>query len=299
MLQRGKYDLTIQAQKAIVYAVAQIKPEDTAFKEYEFDLKEFYQICGIERDSYKELKRTLTKLKQKVWWITLEDGHTESAVSWFSKIRISPKSGKVKIKFDEDMMPYLLELSKQHREQGRFYTTYHLKHILPMKSKFSPRLYELLKSYKQNKISWFFELEDLKALLCDNDEEGKPLMPKSWSNFAEFKRRVLDPAVEEINKFTDLNIAYKTEKVGVKVVRVKFAMYNKTKAQLKDVNEEILTELDGEYQLRILKEAEREENDPLEILKRQQELAVAEEMFEDELQAKKERGWKEFYGKKR
>ena len=90
----------------------------------------------------------------------MPEGETESAVSWFDVVRTNKKSGKVTVAFHRDMMPYLVELAKQ-AEQGMFYTGYNLQFILPMSSRYSPRLYEILKSYQKNNREWFFELEDL------------------------------------------------------------------------------------------------------------------------------------------
>lgn len=230
MVQKTRYSLSIQEQRAVLYAISKIKPEDTLVSEYTFDIKDFYNVIGWRKESYTEFKAMLKKLRDKSWWITLEDGETESAVSWFSTVRSNQKSGKVTIKFHEDMMPFLIQLA-----QGEgFYTKYRLQYVLPMSSQYSPRLYELLKSYQYNNRQWFFDIDDLKHKLdC-----------KSYANFNDFKRRVLDPAVEEINKYTDIAIFYSTEKEGRKVVKVHFFMDRKTKTEILEVQKAINEELD-------------------------------------------------------
>lgn len=45
-------------------------------------------------------------------------------------MNIEQKSGTVTVRFDDDMMPYLLEVTKQNK----YFTHYQLKYILPMKS---------------------------------------------------------------------------------------------------------------------------------------------------------------------
>lgn len=113
-------------------------------------------------------------------------------------------------------MPFLLELAKQ-AEMGEYYTGYSLQYILPMSSQYSPRLYELLKSYQKNNREWFFNIEELKRILD----------AQSYDRWPDFKRRILEPAVNEINEYSDLNVAYDTEKEGRKVTRVIFYMAGK------------------------------------------------------------------------
>ena len=185
MIQKARFTLTIQEQRSVLYAISKIKPEDTYLNEYTFELQDFYRVIGWNKESYNEVKAMLKGLTDKSWWITLPTGE-ESVVRWFTTVRVNKSSGKVTIKFHEDMMPYLIQLAKGKE----FYTSYQLQYVLPMSSQYGPRLYEILKSYQSNNRQWFFTVEDLKHRLdCAN-----------YKNFADFKRRALDPAVEEINK---------------------------------------------------------------------------------------------------
>ena len=247
MIQKARFSLSVQEQRAVLYAVSKITPTDTHLTEFVFDIKDFYRMIGWEKQSYTEFKQLLIGLKSKCWWMLMPDGETESAVSWFSKVRTNQKSGKVTVRFDEDMMPYLIQLAAQ----GEYFTNYQLKYVLPMSSQYSPRLYELLKSYQINNARWFFDIDELKRLLdC-----------QKYVDFHDFKRRVLEPAVEEINKYTDLKIVYKTEKEGVKVTKVWFAMMGKTQTELLNTDKVINEELDGQIDLfELLEEAN---NDPL------------------------------------
>ena len=237
MIQKARYTLSPREQKCVLYAISRIKPTDNAFVEYTFNLREYYDICGLADESYTELKGILKGLRDRSWWVEIDDKGTESAVSWFTTVRTNKRSGKVTIKFHEDMMPFLLELAKQ-AQLGEFYTGYKLQYVLPMSSQFSPRLYELLKSYQKNNREWFFDIDDLKRVLdCQN-----------YKNFNDFKKRALDPAVEEINQYTDLNVAFDTvrEGRGGKVTRVIFYMANKTPERLVDTHLHISETLDGQ-----------------------------------------------------
>lgn len=242
MIQKGRHELTLQEQRCVLYAISKIKPEDSVFQEYTFELSDFYKLCGLQGDSYTDLKSILVGLKQKTWWVeTAPD--VESTVSWFNKVRTNKKSGTVTVRFDDDMMPYLLELTKNNQ----YYTHYQLKYILPMKSQYAIRLYELLKSYQRNNYEWFFEIDTLKKQLnCEN-----------YKDFYDFRRWVLEPAVAEINEFTDIKIAWEPVKERRKVVRVTFYMVGKKKSALLEADRAIQDALDGQIDiLELLEESE-------------------------------------------
>lgn len=243
MIQKGRHELSLQEQRCVLYAVSKIKPEDTVFQEYTFELSDFYKLCGLQGDSYTELKAILQGLSDRSWWATINDKGTESLVRWFSTLRTNKRSGKVTIEFHKDMMPYLLELTKENQ----YYTHYQLKYILPMKSQYAIRLYELLKSYQRNNYEWFFDIEQLK----------KQLNCESYKDFKDFRRRVLEPAVAEINEFTDIKIAWEPMKEGRKVVRVVFYMVGKNKTDLLEADRAINDNLDGQINLLDLLEESR------------------------------------------
>ena len=235
MIQKGRFKLSKQEQRAVLYAISKIKPTDTHLTEYVFDIRELYRIIGWEKESYTEFKAMLLALKSKSWWAEIDDKGTESAVSWFSTVRVNKRTGKVTLKFHEDMLPFLIQLT----EQGEFYTFYNLKCVLPMSSKHSPRLYEILKSYQKNNREWFFETDKLKRLMDS----------LSYKNFNDFKRFVLDPAVEEINKYTDLRIKYILQREGRRVARVHFLMDEKTISEKFKADMAVDVALDGQLNL--------------------------------------------------
>lgn len=272
MIQKARFNLSVVEQRSVLYAISKIKPGDTHLKEYTFDIKDLYGVIGWKKESYTEFKAMLKKLRDRSWWILMQDGETESAVSWFSTVRSNKKTGKVTIKFHEDMMPYLIQLA----EQNVFYTSYNLKYILPMSCQYSPRLYEILKSYKLNNLDWFFDVEKLKYLLdCQN-----------YERFPDFRRFVLEPAVEEINKYTDLQIAYKCEKEGRRVARITFRMFAKTEKELFETQKTIQDKLDG--QLDIFSIQEELSHDPLLKLTQERKKTILQEEYEESQKREKE-----------
>nr|WP_181365794.1 replication initiation protein [Butyrivibrio fibrisolvens]AAA99531.1 putative plasmid replication protein [Butyrivibrio fibrisolvens]prf//2120283B replication protein [Butyrivibrio fibrisolvens] len=205
IIQRAQCDLGLLEQKTFCYAVSKVKPDDIAGTEYTFSINEYCDVCGINRNdgrTIENVKSALKRLRDKSFYLQDENGNYV-LIGWLGKARVSPKSGKIKIKFDEDMQKYLTGLYNN-------YTQYSLLCVLPMKSAYSIRLYELLKSYAGLHRKEF-EIESLKAKLC-----------APYSDFYEVRRKVLDVAVREINLYTDLEVSWQPINKGRKVVKIHF-----------------------------------------------------------------------------
>ena len=186
----------------------------------------------------------------------------------------SELSGRyVEIKIHEDIMPYVFDLEKQKREKNLFYTAYYLQNVSMLSQMSSQTLYELLKSYENVQNGWRSEYgtgteNDIQTRLAvytqesDQLEETRPkgkggrkrkniyrrqslvpIIPKSWSNFAVFRRDVLDPAMHEINLYTDIEFRYEASKVDINGVRrrkystITFYIRKKTPAQREETDQ--------------------------------------------------------------
>ena len=140
---------------------------------------------------------------------------SETTVSWIDKATIYKKSGKVKIRLDEDLKPYLLMLSKN-------YTAFPLHNIIKMKTKYGIMLYELLKSVANLGKYIEFSVEEIKEHLdC-----------VSYDNFANFKKRVLLPALADINTYTELKVEVDYKKTGRINTHLLFTITNLNQSQL-------------------------------------------------------------------
>lgn len=226
IIQKSRYELSLPEQRAICYICSLIKPRTKLDKanqvpfqlEYDFQLIDYARICGIPTDGrfYLDTKELLKGLVKKVMWLTLPDG-TETTVNWVSKVWINRRSGKVKVRIDEDMAPYLFDLQEK-------FTSYGLYNVLKMKSQYSIRLFELLKSYAYQ-LQKTFEVDELKKLLMVD-------AVKSYHDYGMFRQKVLEPAIREVNELTELNITMEPETKGRKVIKVKFTISKKTNLEM-------------------------------------------------------------------
>lgn len=211
MVQKARYNLSITELKLLAFVISKIKPTDEELIEYSFSIKDFCQVCGIDYangKNYNRVKALLKGLRDKSFWMTDENGH-EVLVGWLQKAKISKGSGVIKVKLDEDMQKYVIGLFDN-------FTQYELLSTLPMKSAYSFRIYEILKSYAFTK-QHSFRVDDLKSKLG----------AEHYKNFKDFRNRVLDRAVKEINLYTDIEISWEPEYYGRKVEQVIFHIKQK------------------------------------------------------------------------
>lgn len=194
LIQKSRFQLSLQEQKILLYLISQITPYDEDFQLYEFSVTDFCRICGMSPTAggnYTELKSAIKSICDKSLWVKLADGE-ETLLRWIEKPYINKRSGTIKIRLDKDMRPYLLQLKEN-------FTSYELIYTLKFSSKYSIRLYELicsihyhdLETYKRN-----YGLDELRILLGAETY-------KTWQSF---KERVLFPAMNEINNFSDKNL---------------------------------------------------------------------------------------------
>jgi len=219
LIQRSRFQLSLLEQKIILYLISKIKPSDMEIKEHVFKIDDFFKACGFVNsgENYKIIKQAILSLRNRGMWVTLANG-TEITISWIEKAMINRKNGSVTIKIDDLLKPYLLQLKEN-------FTQYELLYTLAMQSQYSPRLYEILKSHEYKK-SISYDLEELK----------RTMSAENYNLFGDFRRRVLDIAVREINELSDIAVTYELVKKERKYVGIKFAIKMKN-----DIDERIAT----------------------------------------------------------
>ena len=292
MIQKGLFSMNLMENKALNYLVSKIKPNDPPGKIYTFNCQEFQALLNwsTAADSYGRVKIMLQNLGDMSWWLDNvidESGKPkDKLLRWFHITNLDPGTGDIELSFHEETFPYLCEL-QEGREKGNYFTAYKLQNVTLMKHVYSPRIYELLKSYQFNNQKWTFENGtgtdfDIQRRIADTvidkkSRKSKIQVPKGWANWHIFKRDVLDPAVKEINLYTDIKVAYigKKEDIHHKKTRairtIEFYMVGKTEPEKMRTEEYI----DAEYR-------EIEDRD------RFHQMTLEETFFSNHMKAKEE-----------
>lgn len=203
LIRKAKYNLTVNQQKIIAYLISKIKPTDTELKKYEISIQDFCRLCGIDNNHfYTEIKTIVDNLDNKTFWVDTKEKIFK--FRWFSEVEIIKESGTINIQLNSNIKKYLIDLKED-------FTQYELYNILALRSKYSIRLYEWFKSYSFLKEKTI-EINELKYIL----------EAECYTNFKDFRNRVIDKAINEINEYTDLITSYKAIYKGKKVVKLIF-----------------------------------------------------------------------------
>lgn len=200
-----RYDLNLREQKVLLYLISKIKPEDDKSSKYQISVTTLCDVCGIDqsRGNIIELRKIMLDLRNKGFWIPTQSGGSVTT-SWLAKCEFDKANITATVTFDEDLLPYLLQLREN-------YTSYELEFVLAMQSKHAIRLFELVKSYA---YQGFFDisLADLRDIL----------RVTGYAEYNNFRVRVLDTAVSEINRYTDLTVSFEAVRNGRKVASIRF-----------------------------------------------------------------------------
>lgn len=215
LIRNTRYELSAIQQKILIYIISKIVADDKDFKRVHFRMVEYCDIAGIKKSGkgYELVKESIQDLRNRSWWI--KDGKKDVLFSWIDTAEIEENSGDIEIVLSESLRPYLLDI------RGNF-TKYQLVNVLVLRSKYSIRLYEIFKSYLWLH-RWEIQLDDFRELVGINDK---------YKDFTEFKRNVITPSIKEINKYTDLQIEFKTIKKGRNIDKLVYKIEEKSGYQL-------------------------------------------------------------------
>ena len=139
---------------------------------------------------------------------------------WVQKIAYREKSGAVYFQFSTDLIPLITNLKE-------YFTSYYLSQTADFSSSYATRLFELLMQWKSTNSIPVMALHELRNSLGVEENQYKLV--------ADFKKRVLDIAVNQINETTDYKIEYEQHKEGRTITgfSFKFKLKNsKSKAQI-------------------------------------------------------------------
>ena len=134
---------------------------------------------------------------------------------WLQDVRYLDDEGAIEVCFTRLVVECITRLDGAEQ----FFTQYLLSQTANLKSVYAVRLYELLIQWKTAGKTPLFELSLFRSQMGLNDDEYKIM--------GNFKLRVLDLAVNEINEKTDLTVSYTQEKKGRLIHGFKFTVKQK------------------------------------------------------------------------
>ena len=202
----ASYRLSIDEVRILALTIGTMDPKSNQ-KIFDFTVADFVrEFPEISQDNaYKQIQAAIKRIYDRS--VKTEDKERITEFRWVSSRTYFKKEGRFRIAMTDEVMPYLTQLKGQ-------FTQYQLKHIAYFNSAHSIRIYELITQYR-SVGSREITVEKLKEWLQ---------VEESYSRWNNFKARVLDPAISEINEKSDLFVEYEPIKKGRKVTGIEFSI---------------------------------------------------------------------------
>ena len=215
----ASYNLEVTEQRLILLAILNARETGngiTSDSKLEIHAKDYASRFDISNDgAYKALKNAVLNLFDRQFSFKEQDkkGNVGTVKSrWVSRIKYIDDSATLEITFAPDVVPLITRL-EQH------FTSYQLKQVSQLTSKYAIRLYELLIAWREVGKTPRIELEDFRSKIGVDDTE--------YTAMNDFKKRVLEPAIKQINKYTDITATYEQHKKGRLISAFSFSFKQK------------------------------------------------------------------------
>lgn len=231
----ASYQLSAVEQRIVLAAISRIPKNQpiTDDELYPVSVNEL-QLLGVhEKTAYRDLKEGINRLYERSINLSVDDKSIK--MRWVQEVQFLDSQSVIGIRFSKPILPFISNLSRE-------FTKYALSDIAGINSGYGIRIYELLVQYRQigkREIS----VDNLRTML----ELGK-----KYPLFADFKKRVIDTAVDQINEYSPLRVTYEQKKTGRKVTHITFSFKEKTRSigqESKDIPKEFYKLTDAQINM--------------------------------------------------
>ena len=253
----SRYKFDIWEMRFFLSVLAKIDRDDQNFEVYRIKYRDIIKDFGlISNNAYAMLRegakslmlKTVTANYEKNGVIRGEIYHLIRKMDYLEEGQTMRQGIEnheyIDVKIEEELRPFLLQLSKN-------FTAYDLRNVAKLGT-YSIRVYELLKQY-ESLGKRTIDVEEMKVMFDLN---------KEYPLFANFYQKVISPAIDEINKYSDLKVS-KPERIkdGRRIVALVFKFSKKAN---EDITESITNTRGEDDTPKILFDAENTETSTIE-----------------------------------
>lgn len=201
------YKLTLDEMRVLLLTIGKIDPlAENHHRDFEFTVAEFAECFGAdEKSAYQQVQKAIDKLSGRLVVIERNE-KLQRKVTFLTEQVYFYGEGRFQVILHEKLMPLISDIKEK-------FTKYNLEFIAKFTSFHAIRLYEILAQHRRYGFREI-ELETLKNWLQIADKYGN-----RWDNF---KVKLLEPAILEINEKSDLFVSYEPIKRGRKIAGLKF-----------------------------------------------------------------------------
>lgn len=203
----ASYNLELTEQRLIMLAIINARESGqgiTADSKLEIHASDYAKLFNVSADaSYKALREAVNNLFNRQFSYTAEYKKTGKVgivrSRWVSRIFYVDDLALLEITFAPDVVPLITRLEEH-------FTKYEAKQVAHLTSKYATRLYELL-------IAWR-EVGKVPQLELSEFRNRLGLVDNEYAAMSDFKKRVLEPSIKQINEHTDITATYEQHKKG-------------------------------------------------------------------------------------
>ena len=215
----ASYNLDLVEQRLILLAIVEARGSGkgiNANDPLEVHAESYINQFNVARQTaYQALKDACKDLfaRQFSYQEINKRGNVENVLSrWVSEIRYIDDEATVKLIFAPAIVPLITRLEEQ-------FTKYELQQISNLSSAYAVRLYELLIAWLSTGQTPVIELTEFRNKIGILDDE--------YTRMGNFKDRVLNLAIAQINEHTDITVKYEQHKKGRNISGFSFSFKQK------------------------------------------------------------------------
>lgn len=232
---RGLPDLTLKARKLLLIAIGQCQIKDTEFYEYSISIQEFAKLMDIDSSHVYQVADSITEeLIRAIIRIDFGDEEGFKKIPLFAECEY--RSGIIKFQLNQKMTQTLLGL------KGDF-TQPLLNDFMKMKSPYSMQIWHLMQREMKSKkpgvsniIEFDLTLDELRAVTGTEDK---------LATVGNFKNRILNKAIREIESNCGVKISYKNIKSGRFVVGFHFFAVSTFHVDISQIDPETIAKVEA------------------------------------------------------
>ena len=223
LLINASYNLEVTEQRLILLAIINARQTSngiTADSKLEIHASDYATRFNVTNDgAYRALKNAVLNLFDRQFSFKEEDKNGKIGTvksRWVSRIKYIDDSATLEITFAPDVVPLITRL-EQH------FTSYQMKQVAQLTGKYAIRLYELLIAWREVGKVPQINLAEFRNRIGVEDDE--------YMRMSDFKIRVLEPSIKQINEHTDINVTYEQHKKGRSITGFSFRFKQKQEAK--------------------------------------------------------------------
>lgn len=208
VLIKARYDINTYENKLFILLLYKLQRINETTCKCNLNVDEIRNILKARSvRNKKEISKLLSDLRKRSIYFKNKNNDNWGEFGFINGFEFIEKENSFEIEASEKVYSLL----REYLENG--YTPINMKIWLGLKSSYAQRFYDLLRLWSNTKTVIEYTIDELRELLMLEDK---------YIEYRDFKRRVINPAIKELNETEIFKIEVKENKIGRKVNSISF-----------------------------------------------------------------------------